>query len=89
MEPEKVTAILGNMTEDQWKAALEEATRRATCIARLRAIITPSTEHMNDDERGDCIEVMLDDLEQLTRRDGCIAAAWALEFIAPEWTALP
>lgn len=40
---------------------------------------TESTLHMSVDERTAGIAQMLDDLYQLATRDGCIAAAWALE----------
>lgn len=33
------------------------------------------------EERAKSISVMLSDLEMLARRDGCIAAAWAMEMI--------
>lgn len=40
---------------------------------------TPSTKHMERQEREDGINVMLSDLHRLASEDGCIAAAWALE----------
>lgn len=42
-------------------------------------IVTPSTEHMDDEERRDGIRQMVEDLYRLATQDGCIAAAWALE----------
>ncbi len=41
---------------------------------------TPSTVHMAPEEREDAICTMLSDLDLLAANDGCIAAAWALEF---------
>lgn len=42
---------------------------------------TPSTKHMGEEERADGISQMLCDLDQLASSDGCIAAAWASEFV--------
>lgn len=48
---------------------------------RLMMIPTTSTRHMWHEERRGGILQMLMDLEALAHRDGCIAAAWALEYI--------
>jgi hypothetical protein len=48
---------------------------------RLGHLKTKSTKHMGTDERSAACEQMLLDLDMLARRDGCIAAAWALEWI--------
>lgn len=45
----------------------------------LSRFSTPSTKHMERQEREDGINVMLSDLHRLASEDGCIAAAWALE----------
>lgn len=45
----------------------------------LTELVTPSTEHMDRDERAAGVLQMLADLRMLAERDGCIAAAWALE----------
>lgn len=45
----------------------------------LSAVTIPSCKHLEREEYRDCVMQMLDDLEQLGRRDGCIAAAWALD----------
>lgn len=45
----------------------------------LVALVTPSTEHMEVDERAASVKQMLEDLYLLAHQDGCIAAAWALE----------
>ena len=47
----------------------------------LAFIETKSTRTMYYDDRLASIEVMLSDLNRLAREDGCIAAAWALEFL--------
>lgn len=49
--------------------------------AKLASVRTKSTAHMETDERASCIGTMLDDLKQLARNDGCIAAAWAIEIL--------
>ena len=51
---------------------------------RLVAVrcVPASTKHMDETERLDGTRQMIRDLEQLAHRDGCIAAAWALDFIA-------
>lgn len=49
--------------------------------AKLASVRTKSTAHMETGERASCIGTMLDDLEQLARSDGCIAAAWAIEIM--------
>lgn len=41
-----------------------------------------STKHMDATERLDGTRQMIRDLEQLAHRDGCVSAAWALEFIS-------
>ena len=48
----------------------------------LSTIPTISTKHMEQAEREAGIQTMLNDLFHLADRDGCIAAAWALEIIA-------
>lgn len=47
----------------------------------LAKIPTTSTKHMAYEERVDGIRQMLTDLNDLARIDGCIAAAWAAEFL--------
>ena len=47
----------------------------------LADLPTKSTIKMTYEERLASIETMLSDLNQLARKDGCIAAAWALEFL--------
>lgn len=42
---------------------------------------TRSCRHMDREECADAMEVMLGDLERLAKNDGCIAAAWALEYV--------
>jgi hypothetical protein len=55
--------------------------KNVTAAARqLAQRPTPSNRHMEHLERAKCIRVMLEDLHLLASRDGCIAAAWALEF---------
>ncbi len=46
-----------------------------------KRVIPPSTAHMSDGEREAGTHQMIRDLESLAYADGCIAAAWALEFI--------
>ena len=41
---------------------------------------TPSTKSMHIVDRCNGVHQMLMDLQELAKRDGCIAAAWALEF---------
>jgi hypothetical protein len=41
-----------------------------------------STRHMSAAERLDGTRQMIRDLEALAHNDGCIAAAWALEFMS-------
>lgn len=48
---------------------------------RLAKHPTQSTKHMEEGERTDGIEQMLKDLLALAHNDGCIAAAWAVEWI--------
>lgn len=48
-------------------------------INRLANKPTTSTKDMTVEERRDGIQQMLLDLNQLATKDGCIAAAWALE----------
>lgn len=48
---------------------------------RLAQTATASTRTMPADVRADGIRQMLSDLHRLTTEDGCIAAAWALEWI--------
>jgi len=43
--------------------------------------ITPSTARMSPDERHEGVMQMIEDLAILASRDGCVAAAWALEVI--------
>jgi hypothetical protein len=43
---------------------------------------TASTKSMHITDRCNGIHQMLCDLNQLARKDGCIAAAWALEFVS-------
>lgn len=50
---------------------------------------TESTKHMGTEEREEGILTMLRDLELLARKDGCVAAAWALEFIVTHARAKP
>jgi hypothetical protein len=51
---------------------------------RLEKIPTPSTKHIDETERGNGIATMLSDLRLLAENNGCIAAAWALEFIVTQ-----
>ncbi len=44
-------------------------------------ITTPSTKHMTPQHRLDGVCEMLDELGRLAKKDGCAAAAWALEWI--------
>ena len=44
-------------------------------------IVTPATKHMSRQGRFDGACKMLDDLERLADKDGCVAASWALEWI--------
>ena len=53
-----------------------------TIASRLMFIPTTSTRHMWHEERRDVIRQMLADLERLAVEDGCLAAAWALEFVS-------
>ena len=46
---------------------------------RLSVEPTASTAHMEHGERANGVHQMLLDLRQLATRDGCVAAAWALE----------
>ena len=55
--------------------------RRKMTASELALIPTKSTRHIHLKEREDGIGQMLRDLEMLARIDGCIAAAWALEFL--------
>lgn len=48
---------------------------------RLARFPTRSTAHMDQFERADGITQMIADLDQLAKADGCIAAAWAAEFV--------
>jgi len=48
----------------------------------LAKVPTQSTKAMHIVDRCNGIHQMLCDLNQLARQDGCIAAAWALEFVA-------
>ena len=47
----------------------------------LAKMPTASTRDMHMADRCNGIHQMLCDLNQLARKDGCIAAAWALEFV--------
>lgn len=53
----------------------------AKCLAKYP---TKSTKHMEEDERAEGIEQMLKDLLALAHNDGCIAAAWTVEWLG-EW----
>ena len=48
----------------------------------LAKLPTASTKAMHIVDRCNGIHQMLCDLNQLARKDGCIAAAWALEFVS-------
>jgi hypothetical protein len=48
----------------------------------LAKVPTQSTKAMHITDRCTGIHQMLCDLNQLARKDGCIAAAWALEFVS-------
>jgi len=48
----------------------------------LAKMPTASTKSMDITDRSNGIYQMLCDLNQLARKDGCIAAAWALEFVS-------
>lgn len=53
---------------------------------RLAYYPTKSTAHMSHEERVDGIAQMLADLDCMAKNDGCIAAAWALEFVTTPFT---
>ena len=55
-----------------------EIQQAATLLSRE---VRESTQHMSNGERAQGIEQMLRDLLELARNDGCVAAAWAYEFI--------
>jgi hypothetical protein len=63
--------MVSGMNDEQIEAAAEQ----------LGKIPTPSTAHMDEGERADGCGQMLADLLQLASIDGCIAAAWAYEWI--------
>lgn len=46
---------------------------------------TTSTKTMCREDRANGIRQMLEDLQMLAKNDGCIAAAWAFEFIDEEF----
>ena len=46
-----------------------------------KRVVPKSTRHMGEEERLDGTRQMIRDLEEMAHNDGCIAAAWALEFI--------
>ena len=48
---------------------------------RIAATPTKSTLHMSESERQSGVLQMLADLDELAKRDGCVAAAWALEYL--------
>lgn len=50
-------------------------------IEALADIPIPSTEYMCQEDKCGGVAQMIDDLETLARKDGCIAAAWALEVL--------
>jgi hypothetical protein len=51
-------------------------------VSRLLAVnATESTAHMELSERKEGIAQMLRDLYRLAREDGCVSAAWALEYL--------
>lgn len=57
-------------------------TARARELAEILAEpATTSTRHMEHSERVDGIAQMLADLDALAKKDGCIAAAWVVEFL--------
>lgn len=45
-------------------------------------VIPRCTKHMDEIDRLNGTRQMIRDLERLAEDDGCIAAAWALDFIA-------
>ena len=47
-----------------------------------KRVTVPSCAHMSELELLDGTRQMIRDLERLAGSDGCIAAAWGLEFIA-------
>lgn len=61
------------------EAGLELDENQLTVAKALAAVPTKSTAHMELQERTDGINQMLEDLAMLAAKDGCIAAAWALE----------
>lgn len=55
---------------------------------QMAAMVSPSTARMDPEERADGVRQMLEDLTMLARRDGCVAAAWALEVLLADKPAL-
>ncbi len=47
----------------------------------ISEIELPSTKHLSPDDKLEGTCQMLDDLERLAEEDGCIAAAWAIEWV--------
>jgi len=62
------------------RAEVDEERSLMRVAHQLAKMPTRSTAHMVDWEREEGIQQMLADLQELARRDGCIAAAWAVEF---------
>lgn len=50
-------------------------------IETLANLSIPSTQRMGQFEKYDGVQLMLSDLNALAEKDGCIAAAWALEVL--------
>lgn len=57
-------------------------TMSETQVLRVcQRIVPKSCKHMTEAERLDGTRQMIRDLERLAIDDGCVAAAWALDFI--------
>jgi hypothetical protein len=72
----------------EWGGNTDAAIRRRNLtlsekqILRVsQRVIPKSCKHMSEQERLDGTRQMIRDLERLAIDDGCIAAAWALDFI--------
>lgn len=70
-------------TKEQANAEIEAALPYLTSVDR------PSTRHMGQEEREAAIGQMLVDLWMLAKNDGCIAAAWAFEFVVGKFGITP
>lgn len=50
-------------------------------IAPLAGVTVPSTNHLSSEEKTNEISRMIEDLQLLATKDGCVAAAWSLEML--------